>query len=50
MKHCSPDVIVAIAEELSKDVYSHNTKTTVGLDIENSEDGFVEDGIPNILG
>lgn len=49
MKDYLPDVVVAVAEELSKNVDGHDTEAAVCLDIEDCEYRFIQYRIPDIL-
>lgn len=44
-----PNVVVAIAQELAKDIDSHHSQATVGLDLKHSQNSFIKDGISDIL-
>lgn len=46
-----PNIIVAIAEEFTEYVDSHNTETTVCLrfNIQNGKHSFIEDGVSDIF-
>ena len=44
-----PDVVVPITQKLAEDIHSQNTKSRIGLDVEDGEYGLVEDGVPHVL-
>ena len=51
MKQHEPDIIVAVAEELAQYVDGHNAKAAVciRLNLQNGNDGFIENRISDIL-
>lgn len=44
-----PYVVVAVAQELSKDVDSHDTKTTIRFNLEDRRNSFIQNRISNVL-
>ena len=44
------DIVVPVREELAQNVDGHHAKSTVRLDLQNSKDCLVQDGIPNVFG
>ena len=45
-----PDVVVLVAEEPSEDVHRQHPKAAHGFRPDDRVDGFVEDGVPRVLG
>jgi len=45
----SPDVVIPVSQELPEYVDGHDSKSTVGFDFQNGEDGLVEDRVSNVL-
>jgi hypothetical protein len=48
-KSQSPNVVVLVRQELAQDVDGHDAKTAVSLDFKHGQDGFVENGVPDVL-
>lgn len=44
------NIVVSIREEFSEDIHAKHAETGICFDVQNGEDGFVEDGIANVLG
>jgi hypothetical protein len=48
-KSQSPNVVVLVRQELAQNVDGHDAKTAVSLDLKHGQDGFVENGVPDVL-
>ena len=44
-----PNIVIPIAQKLPKNVDRHNTQARICLDVENTEDRFVKNRVPDVL-